>query len=150
MGNREGSLKISLVQRGHISSTFLGRVEKSSMRGMECTTEMPIQPNMSVVPTCLWVGSSRIALEFGFRLWPHIIFSPIVCRTHPDFREDLGDAGGFLKKSSSCGVEERWKEVGFVVRNCRQKNKILSLINLGLLWDSILKDNFLRSASSEY
>ena len=53
------------------------------MRGMECTTEMPIQPNMSVVPTCLCVGSSRIALKFGFRLWPHIIFSPI-CRTHLD------------------------------------------------------------------
>ena len=61
------------------------------MQGVECTPGIPIQPNMSVVPTCLWVGSSRIALKFGFRLWPHIIFSPI-CRTQLDFREDLGDA----------------------------------------------------------
>ena len=55
------------------------------MRGMECTTEMPIQPNMSVVPTCLWVGSSRIALASGFLLclYTTIIFSPI-CRTHLD------------------------------------------------------------------
>ena len=78
-----------------VKSRARARVEKSSMRGMECTTEMPIQPNMSVVPTCLWVGSSRIALKFGFRLWPHIIFSPI-CRTHLDFREDLGDANTWI------------------------------------------------------
>ena len=46
---------------------------------------------------CLGVWVSTLAL------YNTIIFSPI-CRPHPDFREDLGDAGGFLKKSSSCGV----------------------------------------------
>ena len=80
------------------------------MRGMECTTEMPIQPNMSVVPTCLWVGSSRIALKFGFRLWPHIIFSPI-CPTHLDFREDLlGDANTWIvneRSTTGGGVFDR-------------------------------------------
>ena len=69
------------------------------MRGMECTTEMPIQPNMSAVPTCLWVGSSRIALEFGFRLWPHIIFSPYVVPTST--LEDLGDANTWIVNERS-------------------------------------------------